>query len=87
MGMIEDTVREIQEQTKACGSDGSAFFEWLSARDLDHDEFMEITQKEAEGLQQAIIIDPLSLSLVGMIQAAFRWGYETAIKKERENIL
>lgn len=84
---IIDTINEIQEQIAACGGDGTAFTEWVEARGLDMNEFMYITSHEAESLEAALATDTVSLSFVGILQAAFRWGYEVAVKREREGFL
>lgn len=80
MGIIDETVREMQEQKEASGGDGTAFHEWLKSRELNEGEFFDVTQREAVGLEGAVL-QGVELTVHGIMQAAFRWGYECAVKK------
>jgi len=81
MSIVREALQEIENQTVASKADGSAVREWADAREISFDEIQQCIGEHTDE-PQLLLVSPAALMTFG-----FRWGYETAVKREREHIL
>lgn len=79
MSIPADEIQNIRDKAEACNYDGSARVEWEDARNVSCQELHDLIHEHFHPIQ-LLSTDPCNLMLT-----AFVWGYECAVRKEREN--